>query len=459
MSTSHFDTVEERGALLPTTPTPSVPDIGTVQHGVGGGGPSLPPRRTPRTPGRRWLVGVSIAVLVALIVGLSALVVWQLATQPTGNVAPISTATTVPPATTAPSPTALPSPTPSTVVLGPQSCPAGVADATHWQPIINTYESGDVATVGRVECASMLGVPSLQTLVTAQHADKTLDAFVFTNITSAAPGPIFQLKGLLKGDAKISAYSTVMTAEVDQHSSINAGKPLTAMTPDLFREFAWSSATSTMQQIVFPGIFPDLTRYQAEADQVAVNQGHHPWKLSATSVASAMVTSVLGWPATTSVSATLLSGGGSKDTQASVAVSGTLLGPTTTLTATLARLGDRTQNGIWEVISVTTEGLAFTSPAPLSQLASPVTVTGTGNAFEGDAGHIWLLDHLYTSIGEAKAVGAQGMGPTTFTATLSFTSTFAGGAQEGVLMLQEHGGIGGPVIPTTLEKVLIGGAG
>jgi hypothetical protein len=429
MSTSHLDRVEERDSL-------------PLQHSAGSGGPSLPPTRTPRTSGRRWLVVVSIAVLVALIVGLGALAVVQLTKQPAGKVSSMPTAKTAPTAT-------------PTLVLGPQSCPAGVADAAHWQPIINTYDAGGVATVSQVECASMTGVPPLQALVTAERADQTLDVFVFTDITSASPSLIFQLKGLLKGDAKISAYSTLMTAQVDQHSSVNAGKPQSAMTPDLFREFAWSTAKGAMVQTAFPGIFPDLTRYQAEADQAAVNQGHQPWKLSPTSVARAMVTTLLGWPATTSVSATLLSGGGPQDVQATVAVSGKLLGPTATLTVALARLGDRTQNGVWEVVSLTPAGLAFTSPAPLSLLASPVTVTGTGNAFEGDAGHISLLDHLYTSIGEAQAVGAQGMGPTTFTAPLSFTSTFTAGAQEGVLLIRGDVALTLPV-REVLEKVLIG---
>lgn len=385
-----------------------------------------------------------MVVLAALILGLVALAVSRLPRQPAGTVNPTPTATA-------------PAPSPSAVVLGSQVCPAGVADPAHWQPIIDLYDSGGVATVGQVECASMMGVPSLQALVTAQRADQTLDAFVFNSITAASPSAIFQVKGLLKGDAKISAYSTVMTAEVDEHSSANAGKPLSAMTPDLFREFAWSTPKSAMLQTLFPGIFPDLTRYQAEADQLAVNAGHQPWKLSATSVATAMVTAVLGWPADTSVSATLLSGGGPHDVQARVVVSGKLLGPTATVTVALARLGDQTQNGVWEVVSVTAEGYAFTSPAPLSQLVSPVTVTGTGNAFEADAGHISLLDHLYTSIGEAKAAGAQGMGPTTFTTTLRFTSTFTAGAQEGVLMLRGDVAVTPPA-PAVLEKVLISGA-
>jgi hypothetical protein len=382
-------------------------------------------------------------VLIALIAGLAVLAVVQLTKQPTVKVNPTPTATTAP------------SPTPA-LILGPQSCPASVASPAYWQPFITAHDPAGSATVAQVECASVTGLPTLQALVTAERAGQTLDAFVFNDITSASPSVLFQMQGLLKGDAKISAYSTLMTAQVDQHSSVNAGKPIATMTPDLFREFAWSPTKGTMVQTVFPGIFPDLTRYQAEADQVAVNQGHQSWKLSPTSVARAMVTTLLGWPKTAIVSTTLQSGGGPTDVRAIVVVTGKLLGPTVTLNVALARLGDRTPKGIWEVTLVRTSYLTFTSPAPLSLLVSPVKITGIGNAFEGDAGHISLLDHLYTTIGGAGTTGFQGMGHTTFTSTLSFTSTFTAGAQEGVLMINGGVAVTGPVVPVALEKVLIG---
>src|SRR4029077_11579424 len=107
-----------------------------------------------------------------------------------------------------------------------------------------------------------------------------LDIFVFNKITDAHPTKIFQSMGLVQGDAKISRYNTVLTAQADELSALNAGKAVSAMTADLFREFKWSQSTGTLVQTVFPGIFPDLTRYQAEADQAQVNQGKQPWKLS-----------------------------------------------------------------------------------------------------------------------------------------------------------------------------------
>ena len=103
-----------------------------------------------------------------------------------------------------------------------------------------------------------------------------LDVYVFNNITSKNPTQIFKLTGLIKGEAKMSYYNSIMTAEVNPNSTLNAGKSVSQMTPDLYREFAWINGSMT--QVAFPGIFPDMTRYQAEADQARSMLGHDTWK-------------------------------------------------------------------------------------------------------------------------------------------------------------------------------------
>ncbi|TMD35459.1 MAG: hypothetical protein E6J04_05285, partial [Chloroflexi bacterium] len=65
-------------------------------------------------------------------------------------------------------------------------------------------------------------------------------------ITDPSPVQLFKLQSLTKGDAKISVYNTVMTAEVDPNSSINKGRPDANMTQDLFREFKWSDGAGTL---------------------------------------------------------------------------------------------------------------------------------------------------------------------------------------------------------------------
>jgi hypothetical protein len=340
-------------------------------------------------------------------------------------------------------------------VLGPQACPAGVADPAYWLPIIKPYSYGGPLTVEDVSCASMMGTSSLQTLVTARQADQALDVYAFTNITKPSPTLIFQLNGQIKANAKISGYNTVMTGQVDPLSTINAGKPDSAMTADLFREFKWSAGTGKMVQTVFPGLFPDLTRYQAEADQASVNQGHQPWKLSATQVATTLAVSQLNW--SLSSTATLLSGGGPHDVSAVVRVRNTPAG-SSAITVTLYRLEGNTNGGIWEVVSVASDGLSITSPSPLSQFLNPVKVTGAGAAFEGHIGQVILLDHLYAKLGQTSATGAVGMGQTTFSTPLYFQSSFPAGIQEGELVLSARSPANGSIAGEVMEKVLINGA-
>jgi hypothetical protein len=398
-------------------------------------------------------------IMVSLVVLISVLLLASCGASPSApTVVPThhSAATPAPSmqATTTPG---LTPPSSPGVVLGPQACPAGVADPAYWLPIIKPYSYGGPQKVEGVSCASLMGTPALQTLVTVRRADssQTLDVYVFTNITKPSPTLIFQLNGLVKGDTKISGYSTVMTAQADQLSTINAGKPVSAMTADLFREFKWPANAGKMVQTVFPGIFPDLTRYQAEADQASVNQGHQPWKLSATQVATALAVSQLNW--SPSSTATLLSGGGPHDVSAVVQVRNTL--PVSgAITVTLSRLEGNINGGIWEVVSVTSDGLSITSPAPLSQFLNQVQVTGTGLAFEGHIGQVILLDHLYTKLGQTSATGAVGMGQTTFSTPLYFQSSFPAGIQEGVLVLSAPSQANGSIAGEVMEKVLINGA-
>ena len=152
-----------------------------------------------------------------------------------------------------------------------------------------------------------------------------------------------------------------------------------------------------MTQVAFPGIFPSLTRYQAEADQARVNAGHDPWKNDPAAVAKATAVNFLQWE---QVSTKVLSGGGPKDVYATVHVT-TTARPSLGLNITLSRLEGNTHN-MWVVISVA-DGSAFTltSVTPRSLVASPVKLEGTGGAFESQIGKAIVLDHLYTDIGHA----------------------------------------------------------
>lgn len=336
--------------------------------------------------------------------------------------------------------------------LGTQPCPAVVSEPSHWDPIVGT-QSG-VNAVKSVTCANLTNNDALQALVISVYegTGQTADIYVFTNITSPSPAQIFKRQNLYQGSAKISAYNTLLTAEVDQGSSLNATNQSSAgYQQDLFREFKWSDGAGTLVPVSFPGIFPNLTRYEAESDQQLVNQGKLPL-LNATQVASKLATKLLNW--SVNAPTTTVSGGNSHDGNAVVTVKSTSVGAGT-LKVTMSRLEGNTNNGIWEVTAATTDGLSITSPQNRDLLNGTTTVTGTGNAFEGVLGKVKVLDHLYTSIGTADAKGASGNGNTTFSTTLSYNASFKGGAQEGLLVLYSYSNADGTIAGACILKELL----
>lgn len=335
--------------------------------------------------------------------------------------------------------------------LGPQKCPGKAADPSYWDAVLGS-KSG--LKVEKVSCGNLIGKPALQALVVARvigSAPAIRSAFVFDKINSSNPKLLFKVEHLYHGDAKISGYNTVLTAEVDLNSSINKGKPDGQLTVDLFREFKWSDAARSFKQTFFPGMCPDLTRYQAEADQAGVNQGHSPWKLDAEQVARNLTARLLNWPG--AATTTLLSGGGAHDVSAVVQVhypdpAGGIV------KVTLSRLEGNTHN-IWEAIKVESGGdLTITAPSNGSLLKSPATVQGKGPSFEGVIGKALILDHLYNDIGDAQVLG-NGNGESPYSTSVTFHSTFGNGNQEGIVEVQVHSNANGSIATAVMEKAVI----
>ncbi|MDQ2906993.1 MAG: Gmad2 immunoglobulin-like domain-containing protein [Chloroflexota bacterium] len=298
----------------------------------------------------------------------------------------------------------------------------------------------------------------MQALVTVVYdgTGHILDVHVFNNITAPAPTEIFKLLGLYAGDAKISAYNTILSAEVDNNSAINKNKPNAGLQRDLFREFKWSDQLTTLVPVAFPAFFPDLTRYQAELDQGQVNQGQQAWKLSATQTAQMFAASdhFLKWGS--AAAATIVSGGGAHDVSAVVSVkSGHPVGGGSAQIS-MSRLEGNTNGGIWEITSVTSNGMSIGAPTTGGLQSSPVTISGAGNAFEGKIGTVTVLDHLYNDIGHSDANGASGNGHTTFSSNVTYHSDFQGGSQEGVIVLVSFSQANGAIAGMVTVKVLLG---
>lgn len=342
---------------------------------------------------------------------------------------------------------------PANLKLGPQPCPAAVSSPSYWDPIVPTQPN--VTKVESVTCASMIGKSTLQALVIVRGngAGKPMDLYVYNNITNPSPSKIFSLLQLYMGDARISPYSTVVTAEVDHNSSVNKGVvEANALTVDLYREFKWSDGAGTLVQVAFPGLYPDLTRYQAEDAQRSVGKGQDAWKLDAKAVALNLAVNLLQWPQASQ--AVVSKGGGQGDASAEVTVT-TSNQPATKIVVSLSRLEGNTNNGIWEATAVNSAGYKIDTPASRAALASPLTVSGSGVAFENVVGRLKVLDHLYNAIGDAQVTGSGGNGNVKFSTTVQYTSTFKQGMQEGIILLAVPSNAYGGIASAVMVKVLL----
>ena len=333
-----------------------------------------------------------------------------------------------------------------------------IQNPAYWTQFVSAPPAIRVAD--SVAFGHLLGKPSLQAVVVARDilggGPVYRDVFVFDNITASQPQLLWHESSLLHGDTKISAYNTIMTAQVDVNSSINKGKMEAALTTDLFREFKWSNSAGTFVQVAFPGIFPDLTRYQAEADQAQINAGHDSWKNDPALVAKALAVQFLNWQGT--VTTKVLSGGGAQDVYATVQVQGTpIQNAQPTIVVTLSRLEGNTHN-MWVATAVQdSTRLTLTNIPADSLISSPVTLTGTGSAFEAVIGQGVVYDHLYTTIGHAQIVGSPGMGEANYSIKVPYTSSFKE-AQEGIIVAyQGMGGLSSENYSAVMVKVLIGG--
>jgi len=344
------------------------------------------------------------------------------------------------------------------VALGPLPCPDAVKNPTYWNTFVSTPDRPVV--VEQVSCGNLFGQPSLQAMAVGREilggGPLFRSVYVFDNITAATPKLIFKVEHLLLGSARISGYSSIMTAEVDRDSTINKNKPYAALTMDLYREFEWSEGAGKFMQVAFPGLFPDLTRYQAEMDQQDVNNGKDTWKNDPVKVSTAMAAQLLSW--TQNVTTKVLGGGGPQDVNASVlvrkAVTGQSQGPNAIVT--LSRLGGNTHN-LWVVIGVK-DGtmLTLTNINARQVITNPVILQGSGAAFEAVIGRAVVYDHTYTDIGHAQIIGDQGMAQTTYTTKVPYTSTFQGGVQEGIVAVYEaNGGRSSDTYTAVLVKVLL----
>lgn len=75
-----------------------------------------------------------------------------------------------------------------------------------------------------------------------------------------------------------------------------------------------------------------------------------------------------------------------------------------------------------------------------------MTVKGFGIQFEGEVGNVVIQDHLWAEIERQIAKGTGGFTASSFALKVPYTSSFHGGAQEGIVVLYLDSGVGNPAV-------------
>jgi hypothetical protein len=341
-------------------------------------------------------------------------------TDTTANT-PMATATTAPTASSSPA-SALP-----TITLQVVGCPASTIN---WDSVVGTQAHVD--KVQKVICGTLEGV-GMQALVTVRHytPDARLDVYVYDNI-AGTPVRRFSIQGLINGDAFISSVRTLVTAESNPGDVIKGAL-------DLFKEYKWNG--TAFGQVIFPGMFPDMTRYQADQDQAQVNaelatlQPGQPktlirdsWKLSAGAVATHLAQAIFHWQHVT----TTLPQGAAKLSIIPVTVTNPGTGGGGFI-ATVHHLNEVTTNifEVWQVTSMDGNSV-ISSPGAYAQLRSPVSVSGSAMASGSVLGRVVVYDDAFVTIGAADLHGAATTGIVQFTNTVTYQLS-GSGLQEGTV--------------------------
>ena len=322
------------------------------------------------------------------------------------------------------SPTRVVSPTPTTklptITLQVVGCPAL---SINWDSLVGTHTN--VNKVQTVICGYLEGNGLLQALVNVRYytPDAKLDFYVYDNL-SGNPSQRFKVQGLIDGDTNISPTGTITTAEIGMNS-------LSSAVPDLFKEYKWNG--TTFAQILFPGLYPDITHYQAEKSQALyISQGgasgKESWRTSGIQVADHLASNIFHWQ---DVTKTVV-----QNTHVDpIIVQITNNGPGGGgFIATLYHL-DGDSNNILEITNVSSSnsGVSLTNPAFGSQVTSPISVQGNYVASGSILGRVAIYDNTYVTVGDTGAIHSSlTSGSGSFSVSIPFKLN-EHGVQEGVI--------------------------
>lgn len=237
---------------------------------------------------------------------------------------------------------------------------------------------------------------------------------------------IFKRQGLIQGEAAITGANTLSLSQEDTSISPDTTPVLQPLQQNVYQEYAWSSGALT--QVTFPGIYPVLSRSEAQALQDQENTGQTlPW-IDPQVTAEQMAKDVLAWPVN-DLHSTVQDNDG---TVAHVLLS--RQNPHLEVTVTLKRLIQHNKTGLWFVTAAQTPGIALDLTGSTASITSPATLQGKTTLTDGQA-NVTLFDHTLSPIRVLNDTPFTIYAHGTYTETLHYTNNIPG--QPGLLLIEE----------------------
>jgi hypothetical protein len=317
-----------------------------------------------------------------------------------------------------------PTPTPLNITLQVVNCPSGLS-SLNWDRLVGT--KANLNKVQKATCGSLEGPGSFEALINVRYysPDGRLDYYVYDNLFGT-PSRTFSRQGLLNGDARVSPAGTIMTAEVGPGDTLK-GKA------DVFKEYQWQNGT--FEQVLFPGIYPDMTYYQAEQDQAQLNaelaagEKRDAWKATFYGVVDNLATKIFHWIDTHSSTIHF----SVHDGIYIAAV--TNLGPGGGgFVASMFRL-DNNINNLFEIMQVTSidGSVILSSPKAGVQVTNPISVSGSSVASGSILGKVVIYNDINIAIGDSGDIHSPAStGYVNFTQSVTYHLN-SSGIQEGLV--------------------------
>lgn len=289
--------------------------------------------------------------------------------------------------------------------------------------------------MGAIQQANQLlaGQPAVLVPVIGTGAQHPLSVYIYgCTIEHHIPTLtlLFKQQGLAQGTFSISQAHTLILSSIDPTLVSQDTMMMQATQASIYHEYAWQQGKFV--PVIFPSLYPVLSRGEAEALQQQENSGQQlPWT-DPLFTAEQMTKDILQWPGnTTNTNDRVLDNNG---TIAHVQL--VLQQPETTLTITLQRLIQPNDSGLWFVTAAQTSGITLTlgtaQNATAHIISSPITFTGTTTVTSGTVS-ISLFDHTLTPMSALLASNLSLHAKGSYTGQVAYTNNQP--SQPGLLLV------------------------